>query len=214
MDLPFRLETSLERRLAADAEWQTGIAWGEPRDGHPEGAVQWHVAEVLQNLDRLSLPAEDRARLRIAALVHDTFKFRVDRTAPRVPPNEHGAIASAWLARYVEDPHLYALVELHDDGFRAWGAALEGREAESADRVDRIVEGLGEEIELFVAFYWADNRSGDKSPEQLDWFVEQLCKRGLAVSDVEEPRLLRVQIAAARALVRVRRQDPFGRRSG
>ena len=32
-------ETELERRLLADPELRAGLAWGEPRWGHPEGAV-------------------------------------------------------------------------------------------------------------------------------------------------------------------------------
>jgi hypothetical protein len=36
-------ETSLEARLCADPEWPAGAAWGEPRPGHPEGAVAAHI---------------------------------------------------------------------------------------------------------------------------------------------------------------------------
>jgi len=177
-DWPFIFETALERALAADAEWRAGTEWGEPRGGHPEGAVKWHIAEVLANLDRLDLPPHDRSRLRIAALVHDTFKARVDRSAPRMPPNEHGFQAARWLAARVTDPELEALVELHDEGFRAWSAHLAGREDEAQSRVTNVRRRLGDGIALFVTFYWADNRSGDKDPRQLDWFVEQLTLAG------------------------------------
>jgi hypothetical protein len=179
-DLPFDLETPLELRIAADPAWRPGIEWGEPRDGHPEGAVKWHVGEVLANLAVVDLPAPDRARLRIAALVHDTFKYRVDRSAPRIPPNEHGFLASRFLAAHVVDDRLVALVELHDDGYRAWRLAHERRMPEAWAKVDEIIRRLGDDIGLFVAFYWADNRSGDKEPGQVEWFVARLAERGVS----------------------------------
>ncbi len=184
MDLPFALETALEEQIATDTEWRTGIEWGEARSGHPEGAVKWHVAEVLAALDSLAITPADRARLRLAALVHDTFKVQVDRAAPRLPPNEHGSLAAQFLearlrSARLPDARLVSLVELHDEGYRAWVASLEGREGESWDRVSRIVDRMDGEIELFVAFYWADNSSGDKTQDQLPWFVDRLVERGI-----------------------------------
>jgi hypothetical protein len=45
---------------------------GDPRPGHPEGAVVHHVAEVLTNVDRYNGPGEERRRLRIVGSTHDT----------------------------------------------------------------------------------------------------------------------------------------------
>jgi hypothetical protein len=181
MDLPFNLETPLERRIAGDPAWLAGVEWGAPRRGHPEGAVKWHVAEVLANVDRLDLSPADRTRLRLAALVHDSFKRDVDRSAPRVAPNEHGFLAARWLASHVSDDRLLALVELHDEGYRAWRAHQAGRDEQALGRIAQIVGRMGDEIGLFVAFYWADNRSGDKAPDQLDWFVARLADSGVVV---------------------------------
>jgi hypothetical protein len=75
-------DTELERRIIDDPEWQEGAAWGEPRPGHPEGAVVAHVEEVLRNVDGVALDREDRERLRFVALVHDTFKHRVRPGSP------------------------------------------------------------------------------------------------------------------------------------
>jgi hypothetical protein len=179
MDLPFDLETPLERRMAGDPAWLAGVEWGAPRRGHPEGAVKWHVAEVLANVDRLDLSPADRTRLRLAALVHDSFKRDVDRSAPRVAPNEHGFLAARWLASHVSDNRLLALVELHDEGYRAWRAHQAGRDEQALGRIAQIVGRMGDEIGLFVAFYWADNRSGEKAPDQLDWFVARLAEYGV-----------------------------------
>src|SRR5689334_3385027 len=83
-ELPFTLETDLERRIAADPAWQKGVAWGIPRTGHLEGPIKYHIADVLANLDRQHLDKEERRALRLVALVHDTFKYQVDETRPKI----------------------------------------------------------------------------------------------------------------------------------
>jgi hypothetical protein len=88
MSLPFELETALERRMAADPDWRAGIAWGQPRPGHPGGAVALHVRDVLVQLDRLGLPSGDRERHRLVALVHESFKHRVGPPRSLGPPPE------------------------------------------------------------------------------------------------------------------------------
>ena len=68
-------ENPLEERLLTIPEFQYGLLWGEPRYGHPEGRVCLHVREVFDNIDLIpGLSADDRSRLRLIALSHDTFK--------------------------------------------------------------------------------------------------------------------------------------------
>lgn len=172
--LPFHIEGDLERRIAADPDWQAGVEWGAPRSGHPEGAVKRHIAEVLANLDRLDLEADSRRRLRVAALVHDTWKQAVDRSMERVPPNEHGFLAARWLERIVDDERLVTLVELHDEGYRAWRAHREGRDYQAWVRIAEVARRMGDDLALFLAFYWADNRTGTKTLEQVAWFSDRL----------------------------------------
>ena len=57
MDLPFQRETALEERICADAAWQRGACVGEPRPGHREGQVMYHIAEVLC---KYRSPCQDR----------------------------------------------------------------------------------------------------------------------------------------------------------
>ncbi len=82
--LPFELETELEKRIAADPEWQEGIDWGKPRTGHLEGTVKYHIADVLANIDRQCPGEEERRDLRLVALIHDAFKYRVDESRPKM----------------------------------------------------------------------------------------------------------------------------------
>jgi hypothetical protein len=174
--------SELETAIIREPAWIAGAAWGFPREGHPEGAVKYHIAEVLANLDRINLTPEKKANLRIAGLAHDTFKYQVDRNAPRIPPNEHGFLAAQWLTKYIQDPKLLALVELHDEGYRAWQDFQHGAEPRGWRRITQIVKRLDDEIQMFSDFYWADNNAGDKSPEQLTWFIERLADCGVIVT--------------------------------
>ncbi len=120
MQLPFALETELERRICSVPEWRRGAAWGEPRPGHPEGAVSAHIADVLRNVEREAPCPEERGRLRLAALIHDTFKYAVDASRARTGENHHGARARRFAERYLEDPALLELLELHDEAYDSW----------------------------------------------------------------------------------------------
>ena len=77
-------ETGLERLITADPEWKAGVAWDEPRPGHPEATVAAHIGDVPSNIEQVALGPDDRGRLRFVALVHNPFKHRVDQSRPRV----------------------------------------------------------------------------------------------------------------------------------
>ena len=47
-------ETDLERRILTMPEILQGLMWGEPRYGHPEGKVVFHVREIYFNIDNLT----------------------------------------------------------------------------------------------------------------------------------------------------------------
>jgi hypothetical protein len=170
VELPFELEDELERGIAADPDWREGIEWGKPRRGHPEGAVKFHVADVLENVEREATSREERRRLRLAALVHDTFKYRAPEASARVGSGDHhGSHAARFLARFVDDDELLELVRWHDEAFAAWlGVRRDRRRAEQ--RVCALVERLGESLPLYLRFFRADNSTEGKSPESVEWF--------------------------------------------
>lgn len=168
--------TELERTVMADPEWQEGAAWGAPRPGHPEGSVAAHVEEVLSNIDDEALDALDRERLRFVALVHDTFKYRVHRERPRSGDNHHAVIARRFAERYTHDDELLELIELHDEAYNAWMNGHRRGDWPAAEaRARRLLERLGRSRSLYLRFYRADARTGNKSSEPLEWF-EQLAR--------------------------------------
>jgi hypothetical protein len=166
-------ETELESKIVSDPEWQEGAAWGDPRPGHPEGTVSAHIEEVLANVEEVAIDRDDRERLRFVALIHDTFKHRVNRDRPREGENHHAMIARHFAERYSDDPELLDVIELHDEAFNAWVKGERGGKWDGAEaRALRLIERLGPATGFYVRFYDADNRTGSKDQAPLEWFKQ------------------------------------------
>lgn len=182
MDLPFQLETELEEQICADDAWQQGALWGIPRSGHREGQVRYHIAEVLANVDRLARTDEERCALRLMALIHDSFKYRVDPSKPRRGTNHHAVLARRFAERYLDDPAILEVLELHDEAFNSWRmGALKGRWNEAEARVTRLVARLGTSLPLYLLFFRADSQTGSKERDSLIWFEQFLQRQGIAL---------------------------------
>lgn len=158
-------ETDVERAIVADPDWQRGVAYGARMSGHPEASVRHHVEDVLANLEG----EPDRSRLRVIALVHDACKDRVRWWLPG--RTDHARLARRLAERHVSDPGVLKVVARHDDAFRAWRFGRRtGLWPVSRWLARRLVRDLGAELPLFLAFYRADNATGDKSPDDRLWF--------------------------------------------
>jgi hypothetical protein len=180
LELPFTLETDLERRIAADPAWQEGASWGIPRAGHLEGPIKYHIADVLANLDQQHLDKEEHRALRLVALVHDTFKYQVDETRPRIGTNHHGYLARKFAERYIDDPALLDIIELHDEAYNSWRlGAYKGRWQHAIEWVDHLLERLGPSLPWYVHFFYADSHTESKNQEPVIWFTQYLHDRGI-----------------------------------
>ena len=86
-------ENEIENAFFRDPAFVKGLLWGKPRYGHPEGQVFRHIKEVFHNIDDLQLSEAQRFELRLAAFVHDTFKYLEDKSCPRDWTKHHGVYA-------------------------------------------------------------------------------------------------------------------------
>ena len=179
--LPFELETGLEKLIAADPEWLEGIAWGKPRTGHMEGPVKYHIADVLANIDRQCPTEEERWALRLIALIHDTFKYRVDETRPKIGTNHHAYIARKFAERYISDPVVLDLIELHDEAYNSWRlGAHRNKWHHAEERLNNLIQRLGSALPLYIRFFHADSETKSKDPAPIAWFEQFLKDKGLA----------------------------------
>lgn len=170
-----RPETALERLLLATPEFQQGLRWGEPRFGHPEGQVAWHVREVLDNLDRIpKLAPADRERLRLVALAHDTFKYAEDRTQPRDWSRHHGMLARRFLERYTDDAAVLEITETHDDAYYCWLGSRPGHTSPGARSLVGLLSRVHPFLQLYYLFFKCDTQTGDKTQASLKWFEKNV----------------------------------------
>jgi hypothetical protein len=173
----FSPETDLERAVSEDPELLAGLAWGEPREGHPEGSVGSHVSDLLEALDSAGEDSETRSLLRFLALVHDSFKYRVHEWLPKAGANHHAARARRFAEGFTSDERLLGILEHHDRPYALWRKMQrQGRLDESRfEEMMRDVPDAG----LFLRFIELDGGTEGKKPEPISWFRDELRRRGI-----------------------------------
>jgi len=170
-----KIENVIEKFIIEDASFITGAMHGEARRGHPEGKIIYHIREVLDNIDKYYLNDIDRVDLRIIALVHDTFKYKVDRNKPKTGMNHHGMIARKFLEnKFNIDDGIMTVTEHHDDAYNAWSKGNRHNDWKGAEnKANKLINFLYEDncLDLFNKFYLCDNETGNKSNEDYLWFI-------------------------------------------
>lgn len=164
-------ESALERIIVQDSYWQAGAFWGEPRPGHPEGKVIYHIHEVLQNVDQATSDKKMRQQLRLITIIHDTFKHLEEQTRPRTDWSKHHAIfALNFAKKHISDQAVLDVIELHDDAYYAWCAARAGYQEKSNQLLHRLRNRLKDDLQLFYLFFKCDTQTGDKYQSPMAWF--------------------------------------------
>jgi hypothetical protein len=172
-----RPETDLELRLIADPQMQRGLRWGEPRYGHPEGKVVYHIPEVYANIDRVTphLSKQDREFLRIVALSHDSFKFVEHKGSPRDWLRHHSMLARKFMENYTDNQHLLDIIELHDEAYYAWRhEVLDQNLAAATERLTHLFRRVRPVLQLYYTFFKCDTLTGDKTLAPVRWFEKRV----------------------------------------
>ncbi len=183
LELVLQPETPLERSILKDKPFRRGLLWGVPRYGHPEGEVYKHIRDVFDNIDRLTIDQLSRERLRLVALVHDSFKHKENKRRPRDWSQHHGVLARDFLSNFTDDEVALKITEIHDEAYYVWRLkVLYKREAEGRQRLIKLLEQLGENRQLFYLFFKCDTCTGDKIQSPLKWFENNI--PGIEVVDL------------------------------
>lgn len=182
LDFVLKPETELEEQIISDPEFQKGAMYGKPRPGHPEGRVVYHIAEVLRNVDHIPGQSDiNRAKLRLVAFIHDTFKHKVDRKKSASGENHHAMIARRFAEKYIDDPLLLDIIEKHDEAYNGWcNGNRDGKWDKAKRRINALLDHLEQYedgVKLYKRFYKCDNETGDKDQTNFNWFVEKVNER-------------------------------------
>jgi len=168
-------ETELENRIINDKDFIEGVMWGKPRNGHPEGQVIYHIGNVLKNVDKYST-SKNRDVLRLIAIIHDSFKYKVDIKKPKSGENHHAMIARRFAEKYIQDKEILEIIELHDEAYNSWCKGYRDNNWHKAEtRAVQLINRLGNSINLYLKFYRCDNEAGGKDGADYVWFSE-MCK--------------------------------------
>lgn len=169
-------ETDLELRIISDPRFVEGCLWGKPRNGHPEGEVINHIGDVLANVDKFSTP-RNREKIRLIALIHDTFKYKVNLNFPKSGENHHGMIARHFAEEFISDKETLDIIQYHDDAYNSWRIGSNKNDwKRAADRGLQLINRLGDAIDDYVVFYRCDNKTGDKMGDDYLWFVDLIIR--------------------------------------
>ena len=169
-------ENELEREILQNQEVKDGLDWGYPRFGHPEGKVIYHIKEIFDNIDKLNPEPAERRKLRLLALVHDTFKYQEDKRKCASDPTKHHAhIAYSFLKQYTDDQDVLQVTKTHDDAYYAWRAGYAYRDPEKAKlKLDSLLMEVAPCLDLYYKFFVCDTRTGDKNQSPIRWFEEKI----------------------------------------
>jgi hypothetical protein len=166
-----------EVEIVADPRFQAGLSYGKPRPGHPEGKVVYHINEVLANIEERYPDGNLNISLRLIALVHDTFKYQVDRKKPKAGANHHGALAEAFAREYFSNEQILFVINQHDEAYNSWCKGYRDNRWDSArNRANRLIFQLIKRgcLDLYLTFYECDNATGNKDHENYRWFKESV----------------------------------------
>lgn len=181
-------ESALEENIIKDPEFIEGTLWGKPRRGHPEGEVLAHIEEVLANVNKFVFndgfnDGYERMALRMIAIIHDTFKYKVDPTRSKTGENHHAMIARRFAEKYmptnIYDTKILDIIELHDEAYNSWRkGAIKSKWSSAEQRAKKLIERLekANALRLYMKFYKCDGLTGDKSNEPLIWFNKMIKK--------------------------------------
>jgi hypothetical protein len=164
-------------KIIADPRYQKNIEYGQPRSGHPEGKVKYHIADLEQNLEKLALHgiSEDQYwKLRFLIHVHDTFKADSIPNSPIIDPNSHASLAKKFASEFIRDEDLLNMIQFHDVNFTLW-KQFAATGSYDVQRFENVLETI-QDWDLFLMFVIIDGSTEGKDPDKLRWFLSEVRK--------------------------------------
>lgn len=164
-------------RILADPTYQKNIEYGQPRAGHPEGKVRFHIADLEANLERLrqrGISEEEYWKLKLLIHVHDTFKAEAKKNVPVLHPRSHATLARQYAARFTNDKDLLNMIQYHDQNYYLWLDYLRNGSLDLTT-FQTLLDTI-QDWDLFLMFTIIDGHTAGKDKNKLEWFIEEVRK--------------------------------------
>jgi hypothetical protein len=131
--------------IITDPRYIANLDWGEARDGHPEGTVRAHIAEIEPNLEalRTKLTEDEYWKLKLLVHTHDSFKGEAQPGVAITHPKSHASLARGFLAAHCDDADLLAMVQYHDEPFALY-RQVETKGKYNQDRFDTLLKAISD----------------------------------------------------------------------
>jgi hypothetical protein len=169
-------------RVMTDPRYGRNIEYGEPRSGHPEGKVKYHIAELEEKLEKLAPRISEEHYWKSLIHVHDTFKADAIPDSSIASPNSHASLARAFASEFTDDSDLLNMIQFHDVNYALWKEyAATG--SYDLERFSRLLETIVD-WDLFLLFLILDGSTGGKEVKKLYWFIAEVRKhKGTTVDE-------------------------------
>jgi len=164
------------QQVIADQRYLKNIEYGEPRSGHPEGKVKYHIAELEAKLHELAprISEERFWKLKFLIHVHDTFKADAVPDSPISSPNSHASLARKFASEFTDDADLLNMIQFHDVNFALWKQFSATGSYDTA-RFQLLLETI-KDWDLFLLFIILDGSTKGKDPNKIKWFIDEVKK--------------------------------------
>ncbi|MBL8077644.1 MAG: hypothetical protein JNM55_06765 [Anaerolineales bacterium] len=174
----------LIEKIIEDPRYQENIEYGEPRPGHPEGKLKYHIAELEENLEALKargISEEGYWKLKFMIHVHDTFKKEAVPGVRILGPLSHASLAKEYASQFVDDLDLLNMIQFHDENFALW-KQYHATGSYDVPRFTKLLETI-QNWNLFLMFLIIDGSTKGKERASLRWFMEEVRKYQETVVD-------------------------------
>jgi hypothetical protein len=170
-------------RILADSRYQVNIEYGEPRSGHPEGKVKFHIAELEANLEKLAprISEEQYWKLKFLIHVHDTFKANAIPNSRIESPKSHASLARKFASEFTDEADLLAMIQFHDLNFALW-KQFAATGSYDLKRFLRLLDTIMD-WDLFLIFLIIDGSAKGKDPDKVRWFIAEVRKHKQTLVD-------------------------------
>ncbi|HET9907344.1 MAG TPA: hypothetical protein VFQ23_11900 [Anaerolineales bacterium] len=156
------------QQIIEDSRYLKNIEYGEPRPGHPEGKVKYHIAEMEENLEVLrsrGISDEQHWKLKFLIHVHDCFKAEAIPNSAILNPNSHASLARKFASEFTHDSDLLNMIQYHDVNFALW-KQLKSTGRYDVERFSTLLQEI-KDWDLFLLFLILDGSTKGKDPEKV-----------------------------------------------